>query len=60
MPDDPSDIPGISAYYQDSAACLVRDGNIQAAAQQDGFSRKKHDAIPYRLTEGEYRPVIWK
>jgi carbamoyltransferase len=34
---------GISAYYHDSAACLVRDGAIIAAAQEERFSRKKHD-----------------
>ncbi len=38
------DILGISAYYHDSAACLVRDGKIIAAAQEERFSRKKHDA----------------
>ena len=37
-------ILGISAYYHDSAACLVRDGVIVAAAQEERFSRKKHDA----------------
>jgi carbamoyltransferase len=37
-------ILGISAYYHDSAAALVRDGNILAAAQEERFSRKKHDA----------------
>jgi carbamoyltransferase len=37
-------ILGISAYYHDSAAALVRDGNIIAAAQEERFSRKKHDA----------------
>ncbi len=36
-------ILGISAYYHDSAACLVRDGEIIAAAQEERFSRKKHD-----------------
>jgi carbamoyltransferase len=36
-------ILGISAYYHDSAACLVRDGDIVAAAQEERFSRKKHD-----------------
>jgi len=36
-------ILGISAYYHDSAACLVRDGEILAAAQEERFSRKKHD-----------------
>ena len=42
MPD--KDILGISAYYHDSAACLVRDGEIVAAAQEERFTRKKHDA----------------
>ncbi len=37
-------ILGISAYYHDSAAALVRDGEIVAAAQEERFSRKKHDA----------------
>jgi carbamoyltransferase len=36
-------ILGISAFYHDSAACLVRDGNIIAAVQEERFSRKKHD-----------------
>ena len=38
------DILGISAYYHDSAAALIRDGTILAAAQEERFSRKKHDA----------------
>jgi len=37
-------ILGISAYYHDAAACIVRDGVIVAAAQEERFSRKKHDA----------------
>ncbi|MBN2506667.1 MAG: carbamoyltransferase [Verrucomicrobia bacterium] len=37
-------ILGISAFYHDSAACLVRDGAIVAAAQEERFSRRKHDA----------------
>lgn len=37
-------ILGISAYYHDSAAVLVRDGKIIAAAQEERFTRKKHDA----------------
>ena len=51
-------ILGISAFYHDSAACLVRDGKIFAAAQEERFSRKKHDyrwpqnAIEYCLKEG--------
>lgn len=36
-------ILGISAYYHDSAACLVEDGKITAAAQEERFTRKKHD-----------------
>jgi carbamoyltransferase len=36
-------ILGISAYYHDSAACLLRDGDIVAAAQEERFTRKKHD-----------------
>ena len=51
-------ILGISAYYHDSAACLVEDGRIVAAAQEERFSRKKHDprfpghAVSYCLREG--------
>ena len=51
-------ILGISAFYHDSAACLVRDGEIIAAVQEERFSRKKHDesfprhAIDYCLREG--------
>ncbi|MGH8012887.1 MAG: carbamoyltransferase family protein [Candidatus Binataceae bacterium] len=37
-------ILGISAYYHDSAAALVADGDILAAAQEERFSRRKHDA----------------
>nr|WP_290846580.1 carbamoyltransferase N-terminal domain-containing protein [Henriciella sp.] len=37
-------ILGISAYYHDSAACLVQDGKIVAAAQEERFTRKKYDA----------------
>src|SRR5438105_8733216 len=37
-------ILGVSAFYHDSAACLVRDGTIVAAAQEERFTRKKHDA----------------
>ena len=36
-------ILGISSYYHDSAACLLRDGEIIAAAQEERFTRKKHD-----------------
>ena len=37
-------ILGISAFYHDSAACLIKDGQIVAAAQEERFTRKKHDA----------------
>lgn len=37
-------IIGISAFYHDSAACLLRDGKVIAAAQEERFTRKKHDA----------------
>src|SRR5213593_2913301 len=37
-------ILGISAFYHDSAACLIRDGEIVAAAQEELFTRRKHDA----------------
>ena len=40
----PTYILGISAYYHDSAACLLRDGEIVAAVQEERFTRKKHDA----------------
>jgi carbamoyltransferase len=40
----PTRILGISAYYHDSAACLLEDGVIIAAAQEERFTRKKHDA----------------
>lgn len=36
-------ILGLSAYYHDSAACLIEDGEVVAAAQEERFSRKKHD-----------------
>ena len=48
---------GISAFYHDSAAALIEDGRIVAAAQEERFSRKKHDprfpvnAINYCLNE---------
>lgn len=45
-------ILGLSAYYHDSAAALVLDGDIVAAAQEERFSRKKHDAkFPRRAIE---------
>jgi carbamoyltransferase len=51
-------ILGISAFYHDSAAALVDDGRIMAAAQEERFSRRKHDArfprhaVEYCLREG--------
>jgi carbamoyltransferase len=43
---------GISAYYHDSAAALVRDGEIVAAAQEERFTRRKHDSsFPVRAVE---------
>src|SRR5207253_4568526 len=50
-------ILGISAFYHDSAAAILRDGKIIAAAQEERFTRKKHDshfprhAIEYCLSE---------
>lgn len=55
-------ILGISAYYHDAAACLVRDGEIVAAVQEERFTRKKHDAqfpshaIDYCLAEAHISP----
>jgi carbamoyltransferase len=55
MPD--MNILGISCFYHDSAACLVRDGDILVAAQEERFTRKKHDpgfpknAIEFILSE---------
>ncbi len=55
-------ILGISAFYHDSAACLVQDGRIVAAAQEERFTRKKHDfsfpqnAIDYCLEEAGISP----
>ncbi len=51
-------ILGLSAYYHDSAAALIRDGEIVAAAQEERFTRKKHDsrfpthAVRYCVEEG--------
>ena len=50
-------ILGISAFYHDSAAALVVDGEVVAAAQEERFTRKKHDsgyptqAVDYILSE---------
>jgi len=54
-------ILGISAYYHDSAACLVQDGRIVAAGQEERWTRKKHDAafpknaVDYCLAEAGIR-----
>ena len=54
---------GISAFYHDSAACLIQDGEIVAAAQEERFSRVKHDAsfpvraIAYCLEEAGLQPA---
>ncbi len=59
----PVHVLGISAFYHDSAATLVRDGEIFAAAQEERFSRKKHDArfprhaVNYCLEEGFIDPA---
>ncbi len=56
-------ILGISALYHDSAACLFADGEIVAAAQEERFTRKKHDsrfphlAIEFCLREGVSSPA---
>ena len=43
------DIIGISAYYHDSACCLLRDGALVCAAEEERFSRVKHDSgLPWR------------
>ena len=58
----PVAILGISAFYHDSAAALVVDGKIVAAAQEERFTRKKHDhgfpvqAIEYCLTHAGLQP----
>ncbi len=55
----PGIIIGISAYYHDSAVCLIKDGQIIAAAQEERFTRKKHDsafpsnALAYVISELE-------
>ena len=56
-------ILGISAFYHDSAACLLEDGEIIAAAQEERFTRKKHDpsfpknAIQYCLREAGIKGI---
>ena len=54
-------ILGISAFFHDSAAALIIDGDIVAVAQEERFSRKKHDpsypfnAVNYVLNEGKIK-----
>jgi carbamoyltransferase len=56
-------IMGISAFYHDSAAALILDGRVVAAAQEERFTRHKHDpafpthAIDYCLRQGELSPA---
>ena len=56
-------ILGISAFYHDSAACLLKDGDLVAAAQEERFSRVKHDhrfpayAVRYCLKEANVEPL---
>ena len=55
-------ILGVSAFYHDSAACLIKNGEVLAAAQEERFTRKKHEAgfplnsIAYCLTESRIQP----
>jgi len=59
----PCHILGLSCFYHDSAACLLTDGHITAAAQEERFTRKKHDprfpenAIAYCLQEAGISPA---
>jgi carbamoyltransferase len=58
----PTHVLGISCFYHDAAAALLRDGEIVAAAQEERFTRKKHDAdfparaVRYVLREGGLAP----
>jgi carbamoyltransferase len=52
MSQDKINILGISCFYHDAAACLVTEGEIVAAAQEERFTRKKHDySFPLRAVE---------
>ena len=59
LSDSETYIIGISCFYHDSAACILKNGDIIAAAQEERFSRKKHDArfpknaVAYCLEEAE-------
>lgn len=54
---------GISAYYHDSAVALIRDGAVVAAAEEERFTRRKHDArfpshaLRYCLDAGDVDPT---
>ncbi len=48
-------ILGVSAYYHDSAACLLRDGEIVSASQEERFTRRKHD---HRFPEAAVESVL--
>ena len=56
------DVLGISCFYHDAAAALVRDGELIAAAEEERFTRKKHDygfpahAIDFCLEAGRNPP----
>ena len=60
--EEPVHVLGISAFYHDSAACLVRNGQIVAAAQEVRFTRRRHDpgfprnAVNYCLNEAGIQP----
>ncbi len=60
--EEPVHILGISAFYHDSAACLVKNGQIIAAAQEERFTRRRHDpgfprnAVNYCLNEAGIQP----
>jgi carbamoyltransferase len=55
-------ILGLSAFYHDSAACLLSDGQVVAAAQEERFTRRRHDsafpsqAVEFCLKQGGLRP----
>lgn len=55
-------ILGISAFYHDSATCLIQDGQVVAAAQEERFTRRRHDsafprqAVEFCLKQGGLRP----
>ena len=62
MPTSSVNVLGLSCFYHDSAAALLRDGQVVAAAQEERFTRKKHDsdfpahAIRYVLREAGIGP----